>query len=219
VDDLLNVSRITSGKLTINRRPTDPLPIVRQTIEAVRPTLEAKQLHLEADLDANIGAVVLDPDRFQQIVWNLLTNAVKFTPQGGSIRVQLQRGPSHAILRVVDTGQGIAPEFLPYVFDRFRQADSPPLTTHRGLGLGLAIVRHLVELHGGTVSVRSLGPGHGSTFSVQFPSNTSGQSLQTIEKPLPPALAQPYGTRRQAPSSAGRFRRIALRRGRCGSSR
>jgi PAS domain S-box-containing protein len=168
IEDLLNVSGITSGKLTINPQLLNPAPIIQETIESVRPSIDAKQLRLEADLDLHIDAVRLDPVRFQQIIWNLLTNAVKFTPQGGSIQVRLKRGEGQVIISVTDSGEGIAPEFLPYVFDRFRQADASRSRRHAGLGLGLSIVRHLVELHGGTVSVYSRGAGRGSTLSVQM---------------------------------------------------
>jgi PAS domain S-box-containing protein len=169
INDLLNVSRMVSGKLTVTPQPLDPAPIIQQIIDSVRPSVDAKQLQLEIDLDLDVGAVPLDPVRFQQIISNLLTNAVKFTQVGGLIRVRLKRGERHAILSVSDTGQGIASEFLPYVFDRYRQADSSWSGRHGGLGLGLSIVRHLVELHGGSVSVKSRGPGHGTTFSVLFP--------------------------------------------------
>jgi len=169
VEDLLNVARVLSGKLTINPQPVSLGPIIQQTIDSLQLSIDAKQLSIELDLDSNIDKVKVDPVRFQQIVWNLLTNAVKFTPRGGSIRVQSKRGDAQAMLSVSDTGEGISREFLPYVFDRFRQADSGRPGRQSGLGLGLSIVRHLVELHGGTVSANSRGPGQGSTFSVSIP--------------------------------------------------
>jgi PAS domain S-box-containing protein len=169
VEDLLNVSRVLSGKLTVHLQRVSLGPIIQQTIDSLQPLIDAKQLRIEVDLDLDTDTVNVDPVRFQQIVWNLLTNAVKFTPIGGSIRVQLKRGDNQAILSVSDTGEGISREFLPYVFDRFRQADSARPERHGGLGLGLSIVRHLVELHGGSVSANSRGPGQGSTFSVSLP--------------------------------------------------
>ena len=167
IEDLLNVSRVLSGKLSISPRLISPAPIVQQAIDSLQPSIDAKQLRVEIDLDPDLDTVYVDPVRFQQIVWNLLTNAVKFTPSHGSIRVQSKRGDAEAILSISDTGEGIAREFLPYVFDRFRQASRPG--RQGGLGLGLSIVRHLVELHGGTILVNSRGAGHGSTFSVRLP--------------------------------------------------
>jgi PAS domain S-box-containing protein len=190
IDDLLNVSRIISGKLTINPESIDPAPIIQGTIDSLRPSLETKQLHVEFDFDRQIGSVLVDPVRFQQIVWNLLTNAVKFTPREGSIRVQLKRGEGKAILRVSDTGEGIAQDFLPYVFDRFRQGGAPRDRRYGGLGLGLSIVRHLVELHGGTVTVNSRGPGQGSTFAVYIPTPSTAANPQLNRRTAPdPSLS------------------------------
>jgi PAS domain S-box-containing protein len=169
IDDLLNISRIISGKLKVEPQLVYPTPLVEETIESVRPSIDAKQLHLEIDMDIGLGPLRLDVARFQQIVWNLLTNAVKFTPREGFIRVSLGRVSSQAVLTVGDSGEGIAVDFLPFVFDRFSQADSSRSRKHGGLGLGLSIVRHLVELHGGTVGVESQGPGMGTTFSVTLP--------------------------------------------------
>jgi PAS domain S-box-containing protein len=168
IEDLLSVSRIVSGKLTINPEPLNPALIINDTIESFRPLLDGKQQRIDVALETDI-VIQVDPVRFQQIFWNLLSNAMKFTPSGGSIRVLLRRGEGQASLSVSDTGAGIASEFLPYVFDRFRQAGSSPSRRYAGLGLGLSIVRHLVESHGGTVSVTSEGPGKGSTFSVHLP--------------------------------------------------
>jgi signal transduction histidine kinase len=176
IQDLLNVSRIVSGKLTLILELVDLAPIIQQTIDSLLPVIERKQLKLDVHLDCGIGPVSVDPVRFQQIIWNLLNNSVKFTPPGGSIGVRLKRDEAQTITSVSDTGEGIAPEFLPYVFDRFRQSDSSRSREHGGLGLGLSILRHLVELHGGTVSVCSLGRGHGSTFSVQIPILPAGTS-------------------------------------------
>jgi signal transduction histidine kinase/ActR/RegA family two-component response regulator len=169
IDDLLDVSRIVSGKLNLDVRPLDFSSVVKAAINVVRPAAQAKSITLEYRARPGLGAISADSARLQQIVWNLLSNAVKFTPQGGKIEVQLKQEKSHAKVVVKDTGQGIEPEFLPRVFDRFRQADSSTTRSFGGLGLGLAIVRHLVELHGGTVSAESEGVGKGATFSAAFP--------------------------------------------------
>jgi PAS domain S-box-containing protein len=169
VEDLMNVTRVLSGKLTIHPQPVNPASIIGDTIESLQPSIASKQLQIEAELEVQVDTIQVDPVRFQQIVWNLLTNAVKFTPPGGLIRVQLKRGETQVILSVSDTGKGIPREFLPYVFDRYRQAESSRSERYGGLGLGMSIVRHLVELHGGAVSVNSRGEGQGSTFSVHLP--------------------------------------------------
>jgi CheY-like chemotaxis protein/anti-sigma regulatory factor (Ser/Thr protein kinase) len=145
------------------------LPLTRTAIESLRPTLEAKSIELVTQLNENVGQIHVDPVRWQQLLWNLFTNAVKFTPKGGQIRVEFGRVGSAAQLSVTDTGEGIDPAFLPYVFERFSQSDSSTTRRHGGLGLGLAIVRHIVELHGGKVRVLSEGRGKGSTFVVQLP--------------------------------------------------
>ena len=169
IDDLLDVSRIVSGKMRLDVRPTDLVPVVDAALEAVRPAAEAKQIALRRLLDPLAGPVVGDPARLQQVVWNLLANAVKFTPKGGAAEVRLERVNSHVEIIVADNGAGISPAFLPHVFDRFRQLDGSTTRQYGGLGLGLAIVRHLVELHGGTVRVKSPGEGQGSTFVVVLP--------------------------------------------------
>jgi PAS domain S-box-containing protein len=169
IDDLLDVSRIISGKLRLHVRAVDLIPVIEAALEATRPAAEAKGIQLELALDAGAGPVPGDPDRLQQVFWNLLSNAIKFTPKGGRVRIRLERIDSRVRIRVADTGKGIAPEFLPYIFDRFRQAESPTTRTQGGLGLGLAIVRHLVDLHGGTVRADSAGEGQGSTFTLELP--------------------------------------------------
>ncbi|HEV2860946.1 MAG TPA: PAS domain S-box protein [Pyrinomonadaceae bacterium] len=169
IEDLLDVSRIITGKLRIDVRPIDPNSFIDAAVEAVRPAAEAKGVRLQRVLDTGIVSVSGDPVRLQQVVWNLLSNALKFTPRGGRVQVRLERVNSHVEITVSDTGAGISPEFLPHVFDRFRQADQKTTRRHGGLGLGLAIVRHLVELHGGTVRAESEGEGHGSTFTVLLP--------------------------------------------------
>ena len=169
IDDLLDVSRIVSGKLNLDVRPLDIGSVTRAAINVVHPAADAKEITLDYWAQPGLGAISADSARLQQIIWNLLSNAVKFTPHGGKIAVRVQRYGSNATVTVSDTGQGIAPEFLPRVFDRFRQADSSTTRSFGGLGLGLAIVRHLVELHGGTVSADSPGVGKGATFSASFP--------------------------------------------------
>jgi PAS domain S-box-containing protein len=169
IEDLLDVSRIITGNLRLNVRPIDLVPVIEAAIDAVRPAIEAKSIELQTELDPLTGPVSGDPARLQQVIWNLLANAVKFTSRNGRVKIQLGRVDSHVEIIVSDTGQGITTDFLPYVFDRFRQADGSTTRMHGGLGLGLAIVRHLVELHGGTVHAASPGEGQGSTFKVQLP--------------------------------------------------
>jgi signal transduction histidine kinase/CheY-like chemotaxis protein len=169
IDDLLDVSRIVSGKLNLDVRPLDISSVTRAAINVVRPAADAKSITLDYWAEPGLGAISADSARLHQIVWNLLSNAVKFTPQGGKITIRIEQERSHAKVTVQDTGQGIDREFLPRVFDRFRQADSSTTRSFGGLGLGLAIVRHLVELHGGTVSAESDGAGKGATFSATFP--------------------------------------------------
>jgi signal transduction histidine kinase/ActR/RegA family two-component response regulator len=169
IDDLLDVSRIVSGKLNLDVRPLDISSITRAAINVVRPAADAKGIALDYKARPGLGAISADSARLQQIMWNLLSNAVKFTPSGGRISVRLEQDGSDARVTITDTGQGIDPEFLPRVFDRFRQADSSTTRSFGGLGLGLAIVRHLVELHGGTVSAHSDGINKGATFSATFP--------------------------------------------------
>ncbi|HEY9282981.1 MAG TPA: PAS domain S-box protein, partial [Pyrinomonadaceae bacterium] len=169
IDDILDVSRIIRGKLRLNVRPVELAPVIESAVDSVRPAAEAKGIRLQVVLDRQAGPVSGDPDRLQQVVWNLLSNAIKFTPKEGRVQVLLARVDSQLEVTISDTGQGIAPSFLPYVFDRFRQADPTTTRTHGGLGLGLAIVRHLVELHGGSVRAESAGEGSGSTFRVLLP--------------------------------------------------
>ena len=169
VDDLLDVSRIITGKLRMDVRPADPNSFIDAAVEAVRPAAEAKGVRVQKVMDTGAVSVPGDPVRLQQVVWNLLSNAIKFTPRGGRVQIRSERVNSHLEIVVSDTGQGIAPDFLPHVFDRFRQADQKTSRQHGGMGLGLSIVRHLVELHGGTVSATSEGEGRGATFIVRLP--------------------------------------------------
>jgi signal transduction histidine kinase/integral membrane sensor domain MASE1/ActR/RegA family two-component response regulator len=169
IDDILDVSRIVSGKLRLDLRPTQLHQIVATAIDSIRPLAESKSIRLRMALDHEAGPVSGDPDRLQQIVWNLLSNAVKFTSAEGEIELRLVDVSTNIEIVVKDTGQGIAPDVLPYIFDRFRQADSSKTRRHGGLGLGLAIVHHLVQLHGGTVTARSEGEGKGSEFTIVLP--------------------------------------------------
>jgi signal transduction histidine kinase/ActR/RegA family two-component response regulator len=169
IEDLLDVSRITSGKLRLDLHETDLRQVIDAAIDAVRPALEAKQIRFQTVLDPTITNVLGDPNRLQQVVWNLLANAIKFTPKCGHVQVTLAWINSHIELAVRDSGQGIDAAFLPRLFQRFHQADSSESRAHGGLGLGLAISRHLVELHGGTIEAHSEGPGQGALFTVKLP--------------------------------------------------
>jgi PAS domain S-box-containing protein len=169
IEDLLDMSRITSGKIRLEIRPVSPAAVIEAALETVRPAAQAKGVLLTSALDPVTGTVAGDPARLQQVVWNLLSNAIKFTEKHGRIQVSLRRVGSWVAIAVADTGIGIPPEFLPHVFDRFRQADSSSTRTAGGLGLGLAIVKHLVELHGGAVRVQSAGRGSGTTFTIELP--------------------------------------------------
>ena len=169
VEDILDVSRVVSGKMRLNMQPVELPLVVQEAVATVMPAAEAKHIRLETTVDPQVGAVSGDPDRLRQIIWNLLSNAVKFTPKQGRIQVRLERVNSSVEIVVSDTGIGIRPDFLPHIFERFRQADSGAAREHAGLGLGLAIVRNLVELHGGTVYATSGGEGQGSTFRVRLP--------------------------------------------------
>jgi signal transduction histidine kinase len=169
VNDILDVSRIMTGKLRLEIQSFALAPIIEAAIETIKPAATAKEINIVTALDQEINNVRCDPDRLQQIIWNLLSNAIKFTAEGGEVRVALARKNGKAEIAVSDTGQGISADFLPHVFDRFRQADSSYTRKHGGLGLGLAIVGHLVELHGGTVQAASPGEGGGAVFTVLLP--------------------------------------------------
>ena len=189
IEDLLEISRIVSGKLSMQVRPVDLAEIVDAAAEVVRPAAAAKQIALTTEVAVRPAMTSGDPDRLQQIVWNLISNAVKFTEPGGSARIRLTRNRGYRIV-VTDTGEGIDPRFLPHVFDAFRQADGTTTREHGGLGLGLAIARELVELHGGTIKARSDGVGRGSTFQVDLPSVVSASRAATEA----PASAAGHGT-------------------------
>ncbi|MBP9025966.1 MAG: response regulator, partial [Phycisphaerae bacterium] len=169
IDDLLDVSRMMSGKIRLNRRPLNVSQAAVEALASIRPQAEEKGLRLEEAIEHEAGCVQADPERLQQILWNLLSNAVKFTPAGGQIRFALERQGQNAVLTVSDTGIGIRPEFLPFLFQRFRQADASTTRRYRGLGLGLSLVKQLVDLHGGSISASSPGENQGTTFTVTLP--------------------------------------------------
>jgi PAS domain S-box-containing protein len=182
IADILDVSRIITGKLRLELKPTELDPLIAGALDAVRPAANAKGVALRLRTESG-GTVLADVDRLQQVIWNLLVNAIKFTPADGSVHVAAVRQGPMAVITVADTGEGIAPELLPFVFDRFRQGDASVTRPHGGLGLGLSIVRHIVELHGGKVQVESNGTGQGATFAVLLP-------LRTFRSPDDPAAAR-----------------------------
>jgi PAS domain S-box-containing protein len=198
IDDLLDLSRIVSGKMRLDVRTVDLVPVLEAAVEAVRPAAEARQIRLQRVLDPLAGPITGDADRLRQVVWNLLSNAVKFTPKGGRVELRLERANSHVEIVVADSGIGISPEFLPQVFDRFRQFDASASRSHGGLGLGLAIVRHLVELHGGTVEVHSPGLEQGSTFVVALP--VAIARLDAPERRVHPAAEETVAACREDPA-------------------
>src|SRR6267378_3184905 len=169
IEDLLDMSRIVSGKLRLNVQRVEMPAVIALAVESVQLSAQARGVRLEVVVDPIAGPVTGDPNRMQQVVWNLLTNAIKFTPRGGKVQVVLERASSHVELSISDTGKGISPGFLPHVFERFSQSDPARTRSHNGLGLGLAIAKNLVELHGGSVLAKSAGEGKGSTFIVLLP--------------------------------------------------
>jgi PAS domain S-box-containing protein len=202
IEDVLDVSRMVSGKLRLEMRPCELTDVINAGVEVVRAAAEARDITLDLQLDPSASRTSCDPGRIQQVVWNLLSNAIKFTPRGGTVGLSLARDKSALQIRVSDNGQGIGPELLPYVFDRFRQADSSTRRRFSGLGLGLSIAKQIVEMHGGTVEAHSAGQGKGSTFTVrlpiravrldesgQEPSNASGTALAHTSTFPPVSLA------------------------------
>ncbi|HEY8226420.1 MAG TPA: ATP-binding protein, partial [Pyrinomonadaceae bacterium] len=185
IDDLLDVSRIITGKLRLHMRRVELAQMIEAVVEGLRPAADSRNIHFQTALDRRVSPMSGDPDRLQQIIWNLLSNAIKFTPKGGRVRVRLERIDSHVEITITDTGEGIEPELLPHVFDRFRQSDSSNTRGYGGLGLGLSIVRELVELHGGTVSVASPGLGGGTTFKLILPVRSVHYEPSDFEKTLP----------------------------------
>src|SRR6266545_6058166 len=184
IDDLLDTARIISGKLRLELGPVDLVSVIEQAVQTIHPAADAKRISLETDLPPEIGQITGDPARLQQVVWNLLSNAVKFTPQGGRVEARLERVDPYIGITVSDTGKGISPDFLPYVFDRFRQADASSARRYGGLGLGLALVKYLVELHGGTIEAASAGEGQGAMFRVTLP-------VRAVATPLGEAGVEP----------------------------
>jgi signal transduction histidine kinase/ActR/RegA family two-component response regulator len=191
VNDLLDVSRIVSGKLRLEIRQCDINRAITDAVASVRGAADMKGIHLKVTVDV-VGQVDCDGDRLQQIVWNLLSNAIKFSPEGSSVELRVQRQEPKLIISVRDYGIGIEPDFLPYVFDRFRQADSATTRRHGGLGLGLAIVNHLVEMHGGTIVVQSDGAGQGALFSVALPLRTPGPQIEPLPSPETSTASSEY---------------------------
>ena len=184
IEDILDVSRVITGKLQLHLGPVDLVSVVNAALDAVRPALEAKDIRVETDYQDGLRIIAGDIDRLQQVVWNLLSNASKFTPVGGVVTIRVNQDETYTAIEVSDTGPGIAPEFLPHVFERFRQADGSTTRTYGGLGLGLAIVRHLVELHGGMIGAQNVVSGSGAVFSVKLPLPNTEISLET-----PPPVA------------------------------
>ena len=183
VDDLLDISRIVSGKLSIRSEMVDLGSVIAEAVDTVRPAAAARDLHLTVSMDPDLRLLVVgDADRLRQVVWNLLSNAVKFTPTGGCVTAALVHRDNAAEIAVSDDGQGIAPDFLPHVFDRFRQADGTIARSQGGLGLGLALARHFVEAHGGTIAAASAGPGTGATFTVRLPVRVAGRARASIAR-------------------------------------
>ncbi|MGH9850181.1 MAG: hybrid sensor histidine kinase/response regulator, partial [Blastocatellia bacterium] len=184
IEDLLDTARVISGKLKIETRPIELVSVIFNALDVVRPAAEAKRIDLVSRLNPSAGQITGDSDRLQQVIWNLLSNAIKFTPDGGRVEIRLERADPHVQIRVSDTGKGIEAKFLPHIFDRFRQADSSAARRHGGLGLGLSLVKQLVELHGGTVSASSEGEGRGATFTIKLP-------MRAVYTPQPPEGRRP----------------------------
>ena len=227
VEDVLDVSRIVSGKIRLDVQPVELPLIVDNAVATIQPAADAKGVRVQAVVDPRVGPVSGDPGRLQQVVWNLVSNAVKFTPKNGRVQVRLERVNSHVEIIVSDTGMGIRPDFLPYVFERFRQAEAGTTRKTGGLGLGLAIVRHIVEMHGGTVEASSAGEGQGATFRVRLPAHdrAAGRVEHRREHPRTErreALDRARGSARDSCAGDGRRRgcaRAASRRARDGGRR
>ena len=196
IDDLLDISRIITGKLRLEVRSIELTPIIEAVVDGIRPAADARNIHLQIALDPLFSPISGDPDRIKQIIWNLLSNAIKFTPAGGRVGVRLERIHSHIEITISDTGQGIDAELLLHVFDRFRQADSSITRRHGGLGLGLSIVRQLVEMHGGTVTAASPGAGEGTVFKIILPMLSVHHELSDVDK-MPPMIPVNTATERE----------------------
>jgi signal transduction histidine kinase/ActR/RegA family two-component response regulator len=203
IEDLLDMSRVTSGKLRLDVQPLQPLSIVEAAVETVKPSADAKDIRLECVLDPAAGPVSGDPGRLQQVVWNLLSNAIKFTPKHGKVQIRLERVNSHIEISVADTGVGIKQEFIPHLFERFRQGDASTTRKFGGLGLGLSIVKSLVELHGGTIRVRSAGEGLGTTVTVQLPLTVVHSSAPSLGRTHPKSASASAASAPVVPELAG----------------
>ncbi len=186
IEDLLDISRITMGKLRLDVRSVQPAAVITAAVESLRFAADARNIRVQTVLDSNAGPVAGDFERLQQVVWNLLSNAIKFTPKGGRVQVVLERVNSHIEIRVSDTGKGIEPTFLPYIFERFSQAESVTTRLYGGLGMGLAIAKAIMELHGGTITASSEGPGKGATFTVTIP-------VMPVSREIQPERVHPRG--------------------------
>jgi PAS domain S-box-containing protein len=184
IDDILDVSRIVSGKLRLTPETVEVQRVIMNAMDAVAPTAAAKEISITTSLTAGLGMVVIDATRIQQVIWNLLANAVKFTPKGGTVEISARRTASQVQIAVKDSGEGIDPQFLPHIFEPFRQAENPQTRVHGGLGLGLSIVRYLAEAHGGSVSAESAGRGQGSTFTVTLPVRALSTNAGPVKKAL-----------------------------------
>jgi signal transduction histidine kinase/ActR/RegA family two-component response regulator len=188
IEDILDVSRVITGKLQLHLAPVDLIAVVKAALDAVRPALDAKDISVEETYHEGLKVIAGDADRLQQVVWNLLSNASKFTPVGGTVAIRISQDKTSAEVEIIDTGPGIAPEFLPHVFERFRQEDGSTTRTHGGLGLGLAIVRHLVELHGGVISAENLDARSGAVFRVKLPLPSTDLTVEA--PPLAPPVEE-----------------------------
>ncbi len=186
IEDILDVSRVITGKLQLHLAPVDLIAVIKAALDAVRPALEAKNICIEETYQEGLKVIAGDADRLQQIVWNLLSNASKFTPVGGTVAIRVSQDKTYVEIEVLDTGPGIEPDFLPHMFERFRQADGSITRTHGGLGLGLAIVRHLVELHGGVISAENFGVRSGAVFTVKLPLPSTELSLEAAPRAAAP---------------------------------
>jgi CheY-like chemotaxis protein/two-component sensor histidine kinase len=184
IEDVLDMARVITGKLHLEVGPVSLRAVIDAALEAVRPAADSKGVHMQVDMGVRASLVRADPNRLQQVFWNLLSNAVKFTPPGGSVQVRLEEQEGSLVVTVTDTGIGLDPAFLPFVFDRFRQADQSVTRGHGGLGLGLAIVKQLVELHGGYVEARSPGLGRGTSFRVVLPQPAMGEAVPEVVRPV-----------------------------------
>lgn len=200
IDDLLDLSRVVAGKLALSVEPVDLVRVAEEAVTAIRPAAEGKQIALDLVAEEPVAIIRGDERRLHQVIWNLLTNAVKFTDRGGSVRVHLSTVPDRVRIDFIDTGRGIDPAFLPHVWERFRQADSSASRQHGGLGLGLSVVRHLVELHGGTVSAESEGLGRGATFTIELPRPPYALPTRTVSMEIEPPSTPSTGNETGSPS-------------------